>query len=297
MVYTSLDALDFQFSDLPSLPRPNRVVLTTPTHFDVEYVINPHMSDNVGAVNKEVAFQQWKALRATYTALDVSPLIVNGRPGLPDMVFCANQTLPFYQPEQDRRGVVLSRMHAEQRREEVPYYGEMFAEQGYAVETLPDDLDVDFEGMGDAIWHPGHFLLWGGYGFRTEPAAYEALSELLDVPVVLLELQDADYYHLDTCFCPLDSDHVLVAPAAFDDESRAIIEQGFDTVIEAPDEEARHQFACNAHSPDGKHVLIQEGCEGTTERLRAEGFSPIELDTSEFLKSGGSVFCMKQMIW
>jgi N-dimethylarginine dimethylaminohydrolase len=90
---------------------------------------------------------------------------------------------------------------------------------------------------------------------------------------------------------------VLIAPAAFDDEGRALIEKGFDTIIEAPDEEARHQFACNAHSPDGKHVLIQEGCEGTTERLRSEGFLPIELDTSEFLKAGGSVFCMKQMIW
>lgn len=297
MVYTSLNDLDFRFTDLPFLPRPNRVLLTTPTHFDVEYVINPHMSENVGTVNKEVAFQQWKALRAAYTALDVSPLVVNGQPGLPDMVFCANQTLPFYQPEQDRRGVVLSRMHAEQRRDEVPYFAEIFAEQEYAVEELPEDLDIDFEGMGDAIWHPGRFLLWGGYGFRTEPAAYEALSELLNVPILLLELQDPDYYHLDTCFCPLDSEHVLVAPAAFNEEGRALIEKGFDTVIEAPDEEARHQFACNAHSPDGKHVLIQEGCEGTVKRLQAEGFLPIELDTSEFLKAGGSVFCMKQMIW
>ncbi len=297
MVYTSLDDLDFRFTDLPVLSRPTRVVLTTPTHFDVEYVINPHMSDNVGTVNKEVAFQQWKALRAAYTALDVTPVVLNGQPGLPDMVFCANQTLPFYQPERDRRGVVLSRMHANERRDEVPYFAELFAEQDYAVEELPGHLDVDFEGMGDAIWHPGRFLLWGGYGFRTEPAAYEALSELLDVSVLLLELQDPDYYHLDTCFCPLDSEHVLVAPAAFNDEGRAMIEKAFDTVIEAPDEEARHQFACNAHSPDGKHVLIQEGCEGTLDRLRAEGFQPIELDTSEFLKAGGSVFCMKQMIW
>jgi N-dimethylarginine dimethylaminohydrolase len=273
------------------------VLLTTPTHFDVEYVINPHMSDNVGSVNKDVAFQQWKALRATYTALDVSPVVVNGQSGLPDMVFCANQTLPFYQPDADERGVVLSRMHAEERKDEVPYYADFFEQQDYGVKRLPEDLDLDFEGMGDAIWHPGRFLLWGGYGFRTAPEAYEALSDLLEVPVLLLELTDPDYYHLDTCFCPLDHDHVLIAPQAFDDSGRALIEDCFDTVIEAPDDEARHQFACNAHCPDGEHVLIQEGCEGTTERLRAEGFLPVELDTSEFLKAGGSVFCMKQMIW
>lgn len=297
MVYRSVDDLDFRFSARPVLPRPNRVVLTTPTHFDVEYVINPHMSENVGSVNKEVAFQQWKALRAAYTALDVSPVVVNGQRGLPDMVFCANQTLPFSLSEQDRRGVVLSRMHADERKDEVPYFADFFEQQGYEVLTLPDTLDTDFEGMGDAIWHPGRTLLWGGYGFRTNPEAYEALSDLLEIPVIILELTDPDYYHLDTCFCPLDSEHVIIAPAAFDEKGLALIERGFDTVIEAPDEEARHQFACNAHCPDGEHVLIQEGCEGTIDRLRTEGFLPVELDTSEFLKAGGSVFCMKQMIW
>jgi N-dimethylarginine dimethylaminohydrolase len=297
MVYTSPNEIDFHVDDLPSLPRPNRVLLTTPTHFDVEYVINPHMSENVGSVNKDVAFQQWKALRATYTALDVSPSVVNGQSGLPDMVFCANQTLPFYQPDADRRGVILSRMHADERKDEVPYYADFFESQGYAVERLPEDLDADFEGMGDAIWHPGRFLLWGGYGFRTSPEAYEAVSALLDVPVLIVELTDADYYHLDTCFCPLDSEHVLIADEALNEKGRALIDDCFDTVIEAPDDEARHQFACNAHCPDGEHVLIQEGCAGTTERLRAEGFRPIELDTSEFLKAGGSVFCMKQMMW
>ena len=297
MVYQSPDELDFQVSERPSLSRPTRVLLTTPTHFDVEYVINPHMSDNVGDVNKEVAFQQWKALRAAYTALDISPVTVNGQSGLPDMVFCANQTLPFYRPQADERGVILSRMHAEERKDEVPYYADFFADEEYTVKRLPDDLDGDFEGMGDAIWHPGRFLLWGGYGFRTSPAVYEAISNMLEVPVLIMELTDADYYHLDTCFCPLDGEHVVIAPAAFTDEGLALIDECFDTIIEAPDDEARHQFACNAHSPDGTHVLIQEGCEGTIERLRDEGFRPIELDTSEFLKAGGSVFCMKQMIW
>jgi len=297
MVYTSAADLDFQISDLPSLARPARVLLTTPTHFDVEYVINPHMSENVGTVNRDLAFQQWKALRAAYTALDISPSVLNGQSGLPDMVFCANQTLPFYRPVDDQRGVILSRMHADERKKEVPYYGDFFKNQGYEVEHLPDDLDASFEGMGDAIWHPGRFLLWGGYGFRTSPEAYKAINDLLDVRIVLLELTDADYYHLDTCFCPLDGEHVLIADQALNDEGRALIEECFETVIEAPDDEARHQFTCNAHCPDSNHVLIQEGCEGTTERLRAEGFTPVELDTSEFLKAGGSVFCMKQMIW
>lgn len=297
MIYQTPDALDLQLDRTPSLPRPRRVVLTTPTHFDVKYVINPHMSENVGTVKKEVAWQQWKAVRATYTALDRVPVVVNGRPGLPDMVFCANQTLPFYNPQSDTKGVVLSRMHSEHRVDEVPYFARFFEEQGYAVKTLPEELDADFEGMGDALWHPRHHLLWGGYGYRTSLDAYEALSELLDVPIVALRLVDPDYYHLDTCLCPLDAEHALVASDAFDDAGRALIDALFDTTLEVPDHEARHQFACNAHCPDGTHVLIQEGCEGTNDRLRDHDFVPVELDTGEFLKAGGSVFCMKQMIW
>jgi N-dimethylarginine dimethylaminohydrolase len=297
MVYRNPNALNGVLDTAPSLPRPRRVVLTTPTHFDVEYVINPHMQEHVGSVDTKVAAQQWKALRAAYTALDITPLVVEGRPGLPDMVFCANQTLPYYHPGTDTRGVVLSRMHADERTSEVPHYADFFEEQGFDVRTLPSTMEADFEGMGDAIWHPSTHLLWGGYGFRTTPKAYEALSTLLDVPVIALELVDADYYHLDTCFCPLDGDTVLVASAAFTDQGRSLIERGFDTIIEAPDDEARHQFACNAHCPDGTHVLIQEGCTQTNVRLREYGFVPVELDTSEFLKSGGSVFCMKQMIW
>ena len=297
MIYQTPDALDFQLGALPSLPRPRRVVLTTPTHFDVEYVINPHMAENVGAVQKEVAWQQWKALRATYTALDRTPVVVNGQAGLPDMVFCANQTLPFYDPRTDTKGVVLSRMHSEHRADEVPYYARFFEDRGYRVETLPEDLDADFEGMGDALWHPERALLWGGYGYRTSPEAYRALSELLDLPIVALRLVDPDYYHLDTCLSPLDPNHALVAPQAFDDAGRALIDALFETTIEVPDHEARHQFACNAHCPNGTHVLIQEGCEQTNEQLRDHDFVPVELDTSEFLKAGGSVFCMKQMIW
>ena len=297
MVYQSPDELDVDLKDVPTLPRPNRVVLTTPTHFDVEYVINPHMSENVGAVNKEVAWQQWKAVRATYTALDKNPIVVNGQSGLPDMVFSANQTLPFYNPDTGTKGVVLSRMHSEHREAEVPYYDRFFEDRGYEVESLPENLTADFEGMGDALWHPGRRLLWGGYGYRTSPEAYEALNELLDVPVVLLRLTDPDYYHLDTCLCPLDAEHALVAPDAFDETGLALIAALFETPIEVPDHEARHQFACNSHCPDGKHVLIQEGCELTNDRLRDHDFAPVELDTSEFLKAGGSVFCMKQMIW
>ncbi len=297
MLYQSPSDIDFQLDDCAHVPVPRRVLLTTPTYFDVEYVINPHMANHVGTVNQDAARRQWDALREAYASLGFQPEILDGVDGLPDMVFCANQTLPFYQPADGPPGAMLSRMHAPERQAEVPHFARFFEQFGYDVRRLPDSLDTDFEGMGDAIWHPEHHLLWGGYGFRTGLPAYEALSDMLDAPVITLRLDDPNFYHLDTCFSVLDARSVLIHPDVFDEAGRALIGCFFDTVIEAPDDEARRLFACNAHCPDGEHVLIQEGCTITNERLRRAGFTPVELDTSEFLKSGGSVFCMKLMLW
>ncbi len=297
MIYRTASEVDFALEDRPVLPRPGGVLLTTPDYFDVEYVINPHMEGRMGTVEKGEAMRQWNALRETYDALGFEVEVKEGAAGLPDMVFCANQTLPYLDPRENRRGIILSRMHADERKEEVPYYAGFFSEHGYAIRELSDQVEGSFEGMGDALWHPGRHLLWGGHGFRTAPETYEAISEMLDVPVLLLELVNEDFYHLDTCLCPLDENTALAYSGAFSEEGRALIKRFFEHVIEVPATEARERFACNAHCPDGKHVLIQRGCTATAEQLKAAGFSPVELDTSEFLKAGGSVFCMKLMYW
>jgi len=297
MLYQPAEDPDFPLDDLPRIPRPKRVLLTTPAHFDVEYVINPHMAANVGSVDRDRARQQWDALRDAYTDLGLDVHVIDGIEGLPDMVFCANQTLPYYDPRDGSCGVVLSRMHADQRQEEVLHYEHFFRHADYEIKRLPPELATSFEGMGDGIWHPNRYLLWGGYGFRTGRTAYEYITDLLGVRVIALHLNDPDFYHLDTCFSVLDARSVLIYPGAFDANSLRVIHRYFETVVEAPEDEARHRFACNAHCPDETNVLIQSGCDVTSERLQAAGFIPIEVETSEFIKSGGSVFCMKMMFW
>jgi len=291
-----MTAVAFTLDALPAIPRPGRVLLASPEHFRVEYVINPHMAGNVGDVDPARAIAQWEALKATYETIGTEVTVVAGAPGLPDMVFCANQTLPYLTPGGER-GAVMSRMHAPQRKLEVDHFARYFRGEGYEVHALDDDLPGDFEGMGDALWHPGRYLLWGGYGYRTDRQVYDRLAASLGFPVVALELTDPEFYHLDTCLCPLDEETALYFPGAFTDDGIAAIRRHFRRVIEAPEDEARQLFACNAHSPDGEHVLIQEGCTVTVDLLRAAGYTVVELDTGEFLKSGGSVFCMKLMYW
>ena len=292
----AMPAPTYPVDALPAIPRPGRVLLTTPDHFEVAYVINPHMAGNVGEVDRDRARRQWEALRDAYERVGMEVATVPGAAGLPDMVFCANQTLPYLTPGGEK-GVVVGRMHAAQRKAETDHYARFFEAEGYEVRTLDPDLPGDFEGMGDALWHPGRYLLWGGYGYRTSRQVYDRLGDALGFPVLPLKLEDPDFYHLDTCLCPLSEDTALVYPGAFDADGLAAIHEHFPRVIEAPEGEARDLLACNAHCPDGEHVIIQTGCETTNGLLRDAGFTVVEVETGEFLKSGGSVFCLKLMFW
>lgn len=295
-IYTTADQIDFKISDLPAMPVPSRVLMVKPTHFDVKYVINPHMKDFVGNIDVIQAENEWEYLLEGYKELGLDVHILDGEEGLPDMVFCANQSLPFVDADGNRK-VLMSIMHAEQRKEEVPYFEQWYRQNGYQVEHLDSSKVSDFEGMGDALWHFKRRLLWGGYGFRSSVKAYQQISELFDTPIIALELLDDKFYHLDTCLCILNETNALIYPDAFSQEGLDMIHKLFDNVIEATPYEAEKLFAVNATCPDGRNVLIQQGCTDVNKKLRDAGFSVHEYSTYEFIKSGGSIFCMKMMLW
>ena len=295
-IITSAKEIDFKISDLPTMPAPDKVMVVTPAYFDVEYVINPHMEGHIGGVDKMQAQNEWNHLKDGYKELGFDVKVVEGQKGLPDMVFCANQSLPFID-EDGTKKVIMSIMHADQRKKEVPYIEEFYKKEGYEIHHLNPENVSDFEGMGDALWHFKRKLIWGGYGFRSSISAYEQISELYDVPVIALELVDESFYHLDTCLSILNEKLALIYSDAFTENGLEMIHQLFDTVIDTSSYEAKKQFAVNAVCPDGKNVMIQQGCTDANQNLRDNGFSVHEYSTFEYIKSGGSVFCMKMMMW
>jgi len=295
-VITSKSQLDFTLQDLAPMDKPGKMFLVRPTYFTVDYVINPHMEGNIGKVDKIKAMQQWESVRDAFAQSAVEIHEVQGAPKLPDMVFCANQSLPFI-GDNGNREVIMSIMNSEHRKREVPLIEEWYLEQGYQTHHLNYKQISNFEGAGDALWHSGKRLLWGGYGFRTSIGAYDFISDTYKVPVIALKLNHPEFYHLDTCFCVLNETTALYYPGAFDQDGIELIRSMFETLIEVPESEALNQFACNAACPDGKLVVLQQGATETNKKLREAGFDVVEVETSEFLKSGGSVFCMKMMAW
>ncbi len=293
---TGPDALSSALRHVDPMEWPTCVLMVEPTYFSVDYVINPHMEGNVGKVDKKLAREQWEQVRDNFVNLGLKLNTVEPQPDLPDMVFSANQSLPFIS-KRGNREVIMSIMNSKHREGEVPYFEQWYRQQGFLVHHLDHRSTESFEGMGDAIWHPGKRMLWGGYGFRSSRSAYEQISSRFNVPVAALELKHPSFYHLDTCFCPLNENAVMIYPDAFTANSLKTINKGFETVIETNQYEAEELFACNATCPDGQHVIIQRGCKNANKELKKQGYTPIEVDTDEFLKSGGSVFCMKLLHW
>lgn len=292
--------ISFSINDIKDRTDPTRVLMCSPDYFDIVDVKNVHMQGHIGNTDKAQVNAQWQSLKDAYDALLTNKVldevsVIPGAVGCEDMVFCANQTLPW-KMEDGSEVVVMSRMRHESRQREVPYFEEFFKNKGF--KPLHFNNVKMFEGMGDVIPHPGKRLLYGGYGHRTTAEAYDELAQMLQTPVVALELINPKFYHLDTCFVPLSKDSVMLCKEAFTEEGLAMIRQLFTKVYYIPEYEAEKYFSLNAHAFDAhgtKTAILQKGSAITVDVLKQEGYNVVEIETGEFMKSGGSVFCMKMM--
>lgn len=295
--------VEFDIEEVATREQPRSVLMCSPDYFDVVDTKNVHMEGNVGSIDKQEAMRQWLAIHDQYTAWVSEGLLENvytisAAAGCEDMVFTANQSFPWLL--NGNKTVLMSKMRHDSRKREVPHFKKFYEDKGYAILNL--QAAPMFEGMGDVILHPGKQLLYGGYGHRTELSAYDEIAKLLNVPVVPLELKDERFYHLDTCFVPLDEDTVMLCAEAFTFKAFAVLKNTFKNIIRIPATEAADTFSLNAHVlsfPEKKRkvAMIQYGSAITYEALKHEGFEIAEVDTSEFMKSGGSVFCMKMMMY
>jgi lysine-ketoglutarate reductase/saccharopine dehydrogenase-like protein (TIGR00300 family) len=261
----------------------SRFLMCPPTHYDVDYVINPWMEGNLHRSTKAVAAAQWQQLQGVLAGhARVEQL--EPQPGLPDLVFTANAGVVV----DDR--VVLARFFHPERQGEEPWFQSWFESQGYRVTLLPADLP--FEGAGDALLDRSGGWLWAGYGFRSELAAHPLLAEALAVEVLSLRLMDERFYHLDTCFCPLSDGTLLYYPPAFDFYSNRLIETRVPAAKRLVVGEADAlAFACNAVNV-GRSVILNQASAGLRQQLETRGYDVVETPLSEFLKAGGAAKCL-----
>ncbi|WP_442485496.1 dimethylarginine dimethylaminohydrolase family protein [Aeoliella sp. SH292] len=264
--------------------RPPTLLMCPPTHFGIEYEINPWMRVEVAADNAE-AQRQWHALYEHLKATGITIELIEPVKGLPDIVFTANAGMVYH------NRVLVSRFRHPQRQGESPLFREWFESHGFeVVEFAPPDQGggYDFEGAGDALFCGD--TLFAGYRMRSDATCHQQIGKILGVRVIPVELVDPRYYHIDTCFCPLAEDEAIWYPPAFDDYGRRAIEATIPKLIEAEQSEAE-RFACNAVVV-GRNVFTNIGCPRLHDELRERGYTPTATPLDEFVKAGGSAKCL-----
>ena len=256
------------------------LLMCKPSYYSIDYEINPWMSRRRPADPRRAACQWSELYRTLVDRLGAEVELIEPVNGLPDLVFAANAGLV-----RDNLFVPSTFRFQERAREE-PVWKAWFASRGYRIITLPSRQK--FEGEGDAL--VAGDAVYAGWRFRSHRASHDTLAGVLNMPVVSLRLVDPYYYHLDTCFMPLGSGRVMYYPEAFAPESRRCIEEHFPQRITVTGQEAR-RFICNS-LVIGDWVVTAQGCPEAERELAAWGYRVITVDTSEFIKSGGSVKCM-----
>jgi N-dimethylarginine dimethylaminohydrolase len=264
--------------------------MVEPSHFRVDYAINPFMDPAVQP-DPVRATDQWQALVATLRGLGAVVDVLPQRPDAPDMVYAMNLGLAFARAESHGGGrhVVMSHMRYPQRRMETDSAQSWFAERGFTTSY------VGREGVG-AHLEAGDAFAFGdalvvGYGPRTEELALKHLALELGVRVRGLRITHPAMYHLDLAFCPLDATRAMVCPSALDAPSaRALLDLVPEPLV-LTEEEALTTLAANSVVV-GRTVVMPACPDRVRAQLEEWGFEVVIVEVGEFHKGGGSIRCL-----
>lgn len=254
-----------------------RVLLCRPTYFQVDYIINPHMVPY--SVDAKLAMKQWENLKDALESLNIDVDVIEQQPDVPDMVFATDQGIV-------REGaVLLANFRYDQRKKERQYYREWFRACGFRLRALSNVFS--FEG-GDTLFFGN--MLMVGTGFRANVASCEELANKLDVDTIPLRLVNPLFYHLDTCFLPIDDETAFYYPPAFSDNSQKLLKKLVKNLHEFSENEAEG-FAANSFV-SGDSIVIQSNLGSFEKRLEKLGKHVKIVDVSEYNKSGGGIHCL-----
>ena len=257
-----------------------KVLLCPPKYYDIEYEINPWM-DVTKKVDHQKAKEEHQELKQVYQELGLEILEIPQEKGLPDMVYAANHGFP--------KGTMFikSNYKFDQRKQEAAFAKAYFQKLGFVIKELPEY--ITWEGQGDLLMVGRQYVL--GWGKRSDFAAKKYLSEYLDTKIIDFKLVNPYYYHLDTCFLPLNDKTVAINPVSFEKEGLEKIAHHFPNVIRV-EEQDNAILACNATVID-KTIVIGKGI---SQKLKDDfaqyDYTTREVPMEEFRKGGGSVKCL-----
>ncbi|MEH7769643.1 dimethylarginine dimethylaminohydrolase family protein [Bacillus sp. FSL K6-4563] len=254
------------------------VLLCSPIYMEIKQIINEtqkHFArENISQMK---AITQHKQLIQTLKDHQVRPIMLPANDRFPEQVFTRDIGFTI------GHTLFVSSMAAPVRQGEEQLLKEWAQGNGLKTVTLTNGT---IEG-GDVLVDQRRVFV--GTSKRTNPAAiHELKKELPDHDIIPIHLP-AHILHLDCVMNILSHDEILIYPEAFKKEDLHLLNMHYH-LIEISEQE-QFTLGPNVLSIGQKKVISLPINQETNAALTAHGYTVIEVDFSEIIKSGGSFRC------
>ncbi|PRS60660.1 hypothetical protein C6344_01865 [Bacillus sp. GBSW19] len=254
------------------------VLLCSPIYMEIKQIINEtqkHFArENISQMK---AIAQHKQLIQTLKDHQVRPIMLPANDRFPEQVFTRDIGFTI------GHTLFVSSMAAPVRQGEEQLLKEWAQGKGWKTVTLTNGT---IEG-GDVLVDQTRVFV--GTSKRTNPAAIHELEKgLPDHDIIPIHLPP-HILHLDCVMNILSHDEILIYPEAFKKEDLHLLQMHYH-LIEISEQE-QFTLGPNVLSLGQKKVISLPINQQTNAALTAHGYTVIEVDFSEIIKSGGSFRC------
>ncbi|MGR7976104.1 dimethylarginine dimethylaminohydrolase family protein [Bacillus velezensis] len=254
------------------------VILCRPEHMTIKDIINgtqKHFKQE--NINIPVALKQHSEFIDILRSHQIEVVLLPADPALPEQVF--TRDIGFVLGET----AFISNMAASVRQGEEKVF-----------QDLLDDKKIPYTRLKKANIEGGDILIadgtvYAGLSKRTDKEAVrelrEALPEMTVVPIPLKE----NFLHLDCVFNMISETEALYCKNGLRQKEIDLLAERFE-MIEVPEEE-QFTLGPNILSIGNQTIISLPQHRHTNRELRKRGYTVIETEFSEIIKSGGSFRC------
>lgn len=255
-----------------------RVILCPPRHMRIEEIINETQREYAEEnIDVDVALEQHRAFTDALTRRGVEVILLPPQREFPEQVY--TRDIGFVIGDT----LYVSNMSTDIRDREVMALTEWLRAQGIPYTQMENQIEG-----GDVI--VDRDAVWVGLGSRTVTAAVGELARKCPGCAVKAVPYDPQYLHLDCVFNIVSEGEALIYPAAFDRPTLDMLRERYDCIEVGAGEQ--FSLGTNVLSVGHRTLIGSTSNPITNLALRERGYTVIEVDISEILKSGGAFRCM-----
>ncbi|GIN66149.1 hypothetical protein J41TS2_15700 [Bacillus sonorensis] len=256
-----------------------KVVLCRPEYMAIQDVINETQKYfHKENIDRTIAVRQHETLINELEKRGVEVFLLPASSQFPEQVF--TRDIGFTIGET----VFTSRLSADIRQGEENVLQEWLSKENIAYRSFNGGYKIE----GGDILIDQH-TVYAGVSERTSFSAVQALKRLLPSHEVIPVPFEETYLHLDCVFNILSPQEALVYPKALGEKEYEVLKKRYD-MIEVPENE-QFTLGTNVLSIGNQTVISLPDNKEVNRQLRSRGYTVIEIDLSEIIKSGGSFRC------